>query len=953
MRLVHAVAGYRRWAGSVLAGVLLASVPSGDAMAEEWHFVLRDGRKVPLVKSDAELGVVFRSYGEVDAGRQRLEAAGYGLIEDIEDAPNARVKILRVASTGDVATDDMLADEAVEDVQPVYRFAGVNSPVIATGRMVVKVRANLSANQRESVWEEYGVGDVEIFEGLHDVYVVRPHGSNVDEVLLAEQLADDERTLWANPDFRCAARPAQVTASDQYFEHQWHLHNTGQTGGVEDADIDAPEAWLIADGRDVLFGMYDDSCDVDHEDLQANYLGVGQDITVPFYDPEYLDPRPKAQGDAHGTAVMGLAVAAGNALGVRGVAYRAQFTASRGDYGYSSISEVASAYTFALLLDVDVHINSWGYHALPNPPVVEEALETAFKEGRDLDGPGGEDPLGMVILFSSGNENAENVPGFELSTLPQVIGVGASTDEDTRAGFSNFGAELSFLAPGQGVANLGITTTDTEDGEDEVAQGYNVGGNKVYPESGRILWPDIDPVGSYTGYFSGTSAACPIAAGVAGLILSVNPKLTATEVRIIMEHSCDQISPEDAQYDSITGRSFKYGYGRINAEKAVMAAKDTLTNGGVTWPDIATDVQVDGTTLRWRPGVGTDEFLVLESTRDFGFTPQNDACYDSSQLGCGAAALASVPGAVNVLFVGCDEDCDQDAEQSVEFARPSIGSKLFAIYARSSSGRYSFGISTEAAAIPHPAVTITALPLAGRSPLMVNFNGNALSELGIDKSRTEWDFNIDDDSIIDATTTSRSWIYTVPAGEVRTFTARLTVYDVMGNAGSAEVQIRVIGEDVDEGAAVTRTGEIQVLVGVPGTAGSDVSQGISPFGVELRIEADAPVNVQSVVWDLGDGSRSTGLVAPHVYINESDMPLVLPVTATVTTATAGGATITTTATRLITVLPGTEESDLGEPELPGTRPLGEGGAASPCGAIGMVPLLFGIGFLILLRRRCL
>jgi len=951
MMLVHAVAGYRRWAGSVLAGVLLASVPSGDAMAEEWHFVLRDGRKVPLVKSDAELGIVFRSYGEVETGRQRLEAAGYGLVEDIEDAPNARVKILRVASTGDVVTDDMLADEAVEDVQPVYRFAGVNSPVIATGRMVVKLRSGLSANQRDSLWEKYGIGEVEVFKGLHDVYVVRPHSSNVDEVLLAEQLADDEQTLWANPDFRCAAQPAQVTASDQYFELQWHLHNTGQTGGVDDADIDAPEAWLVADGKDVLYGMFDDSCDVDHEDLRGNYIGIGQDVALPFFDPGYDDPRPKLWWDAHGTAVMGLAVAAGNSLGVRGVAYRAQFTASRGLLDFVSLSDIASAYTFALEQGVNVHINSWGFPGLPNPPVIVEAIETAFKEGRDLDGEGGDDPLGMVILFASHNYNAEIGPQTDLAALPQVIAVGASTDEDIRASYSNYGAELNFLAPGAGNVNLGITTTDTEDGVDNIAQGYNVGGNAVDPFFGYYYGPDIDPAGSYTGQFGGTSSACPIAAGVAGLILSVNPKLTATEVRIIMEHSCDQISPEDAQYDSITGRSFKYGYGRINAEKAVMAAKDTLTNGGVTWPDIATDVQVDGTTLRWRPGVGTDEFLVLESTRDFGFTPQNDACYDSSQLGCGAAALASVPGAANVLFVGCDENCDLDTEQSVEFARPSIGSKLFAIYARSSSGRYSFGISTEAAAIPPPAVTITALPLAGRSPLMVNFNGNALSELGIDKSRTEWDFDIDDDSIIDATSTSRSWIYIVPAGEVRTFTARLTVYDVMGNAGSAEVQIRVIGEDVDEGAAVIHTGEIRVLVGVPGTAGSDVSQGISPFGVELRIESDTPVNVQSVVWDLGDGSRSTGLVAPHVYINESDMPLVLPVTATVTTATAGGATITTTATRLITVLPGTEEPYLGEPELPGTRPLGEGGAATPCGAIGMVPLLFGIGSLILLRRR--
>ena len=920
-------------------------------MAEDWHFVLRDGLKVPLARSDAELGVVFRSHEEVDAARRRIEAAGYGLVEDISDAPNARVKILRVANVGDVATDNMLTDEAVEDVRPVYRFAGANSPVVATGRMVVKLQSGLSTNQRESLWEKYGIGDVEVFEGLRDVYIVWPHSSGVDEVLLAERLADDEQTLWANPDFRCAAQLAQVTASDQYFELQWHLHNTRQTGGVDDADIDAPEAWLIADGRDVLFGMFDDSCDVDHEDLQGNYLGIGQDLALPFYDPGYNDPRPKLWWDAHGTAVMGLAVAAGNSLGVRGVAYRAQFTASRGLLDYVGISDFASAFTFALEQDVDVHINSWGLPGLPNPPVIVEAIETAFKEGRDLDGEGGDDPLGMVILFASHNFNAEIGPQTDLAALPQVIAVGASTDEDIRASYSNYGADLNLLAPGAGNVNLGITTTDTEDGVDRIAQGYNVGGDAIDPFFGYYYGPDIDPAGSYTGQFGGTSAACPIAAGVAGLILSVNPRLTATEVRIIMEHSCDQIGPEDAQYDSITGRSLKYGYGRINAQKAVQAARDTLTNGGVIWPDIATDLQVDRMTLRWRPGVGTDEFLVLESTRDFEFVPQDNACYDSSQLGCGTATLAPLPSAAGVLFTGCHGDCDTETEQSVEFSRPSIGSKLFAIYARSPSGRYSFGASAEAAAIPPPAVTIIASPLEGRSPLTVNFNGNAISEVGIDKSRTQWDFDTDDHSTVDATVTSRSWIYTVPPGEIRTFTARLTMYDVMGNPGFTEVRIRVVGEDVDDGGIVTASGEIRVLVGVPGTAGSDVSEGVSPFGVELRIEADAPVNVQSVLWDLGDGTRATGLAALHTYVNEGETSLVLPVTATVTTSTSGGATVTTTATRLITVLPGTQGPDLGEPELPGTRPLGEGGAATPCGALGMVPLLFGVGFLMLLRRR--
>jgi hypothetical protein len=67
--------------------------------------------------------------------------------------------------------------------------------------------------------------------------------------------------------------------------------------------------------------------------------------------------------------------------------------------------------------------------------------------------------------------------------------------------------------------------------------------------------------------------------------------------------------------------------------------------------------------------------------------------------------------------------------------------------------------------------------------------------------------------------------------------------------------------------------------------------------------------------------------------------------------TAGGTTIPATATRFITVTPGIVGPDVGEPDLPGTRPLGGGGSATPCGALGMVPLVFGMSALMWLRRR--
>jgi hypothetical protein len=81
------------------------------------------------------------------------------------------------------------------------------------------------------------------------------------------------------------------------------------------------------------------------------------------------------------------------------------------------------------------------------------------------------------------------------------------------------------------------------------------------------LQPDAE--GNYTAYFGGTSAATPNAAGVAALVLSVNPDLTGQEVRDILQSTADKIG--EVEYDQ-DGHHDQYGYGRVNAERAVSVA---------------------------------------------------------------------------------------------------------------------------------------------------------------------------------------------------------------------------------------------------------------------------------------------------------------------------------------------------------------------------------------------
>jgi len=951
-----------RWFARLLVAALLCSPLAGAVFADERYVVLRDGRKVPLVKSETELGVVFRRDVAVPAAKQRMASKGLGIIEDIEGAPDARVKLLRVSDVRTVKRDAMKADPAIEEIRPIYRFAGVDSPAVSTGTIVVKVRSDLTDGQRQRFWADYDVTDVTAIDGLHDVY--RVVTSADDEVFVAQHMAGDKRARWAQPNFRRVTRRRQVFPDDQYFTEQWHLNNTGQLGGMVGADIHATEAWLVGEGQDILIGLFDDACDVDHEDLIQNYIGIGHDPSLDSRDPGFTDPRPKQIFDRHGTAVMGLAVARANQIGVRGVSYLSRFTVSRGLGELLTDEEISRVYTFARQQEVDVHINSWGVIG-PNPAIIEDAIETAFAEGRDLDGEDGEDPpLGMVIVFAAGNEGVEKVAGWELSTLPQVLGVGASTDSDRRASFSNYGVDIDFLAPGSDELSGGIATTDNEDSATAIEIGYNFGGFAEDPLTGLFFLPDIDDDGRYTNSFGGTSASCPIAAGVAALILSVNRQLTATNVRIIMEHACDQINPSDAEYHPITSRSLKYGFGRINADRAVRAAEETLTNGGFAWPDVPTSVRIEGTNLRWTGGVGTDEFFVVESTGDFGFIPEDGVCYASAQRGCAQATVASLPAGVEVLDVGCDEDCEDGSEQSVAFTPNEDIAKIFAIYGRDAIGRYSFGATIDSEGgqggsggtggllDPKPAVTISATPLEGVSPLTVQFRGNAVSELEIDASKTEWDFDVEDGASVDATGNSVIHTYEVFSGEIRLFTAQLKMADIAGNEGKATVQIRVVGAGANDDDGLDGSNQIRIVVSLPDTAGSDVSEGTSPFDVVLGIDADNPVTVQSVVWDLGDGERATSRSVLHTYINEGDTPLVLPVTATVTTVTSGGATVAVQASRLITIYPGTGSgASIDPPPLDGTTPEGDGGAATICGTVGMIPLFFMMTGMLWMRRQ--
>jgi subtilisin family serine protease len=101
----------------------------------------------------------------------------------------------------------------------------------------------------------------------------------------------------------------------------------------------------------------------------------------------------------------------------------------------------------------------------------------------------------------------------------------------------------------------GIWTTDRSG-----ADGYNSG----HPSLG-------DAAGDYCNSFGGTSASCPGVAGVAALVLALNPDMRWQEVKELLRSACDPIGEAPGEYDD-QGHSAHFGYGRVNARRAVELA---------------------------------------------------------------------------------------------------------------------------------------------------------------------------------------------------------------------------------------------------------------------------------------------------------------------------------------------------------------------------------------------
>ncbi|MBX3382014.1 MAG: S8 family serine peptidase [Phycisphaeraceae bacterium] len=254
-----------------------------------------------------------------------------------------------------------------------------------------------------------------------------------------------------------------------------------------------------------------------HEDVIIAILDTGVDANhpdlagrlVPGWNV-YNANSDTSDVHGHGTKVAGAAAAAGNnSVGIASVAYTSRVMPIR--IAAADGSATASAMANGLVWSADrlARVANISYAASSS-----SAVRTAAQYFQNAGG---------VVCISAGNQ------GMVLTHAdnPHVLTVSATGTGDALASFTNTGTPINVAAPG-----VGILTTQR-------GGGY--------------------------GSSNGTSFSSPVVAGIAALVFSANPHLTGLQAQQIIMDSADDLGP--------SGWDPGYGWGRVNAARAVSAAR--------------------------------------------------------------------------------------------------------------------------------------------------------------------------------------------------------------------------------------------------------------------------------------------------------------------------------------------------------------------------------------------
>ncbi|MFN8671049.1 MAG: S8 family peptidase [Candidatus Sericytochromatia bacterium] len=332
-----------------------------------------------------------------------------------------------------------------------------------------------------------------------------PSDSNTDELLT--ELKNDSSVDYAERNYKIGHN---YTVNDQKAKEQ---------NGLAVANF--PKAWDITFGsKNIVIAVIDTGADLTHPDLK-NKLVQGYNIIEP--------DKPPMDDNGHGTHASGIAAAeTNNKIGVAGAAPNCKIMPVKALNGKGSGDTVNVAYGIVWAVDHGANVLNLSLGG-PQNETVKRAVEYALAKNVTVVAA-----MGNSALEAEEKKKPSLLKAFPAA-LPGVISVGAVDFSRQRADFSNYGEWISVAAPGVSILST-MPTYETTMTEMEKNKGYD--------------------------FLDGTSMACPMVAGLAGLILSRYPNYTPQEVKAKLESTATDIGKP--------GFDNEYGYGLINAYKAVL-----------------------------------------------------------------------------------------------------------------------------------------------------------------------------------------------------------------------------------------------------------------------------------------------------------------------------------------------------------------------------------------------
>ena len=504
-------------------------------------YTYRGGKKLELAKRPDAF--VARALPEA------LQRAG--IADDAEQVSSASSRVRARAQDVDAL---MARSRALGPTHHAYTLADTGEDFLITDRIFVTFREPLSAEAVGAFAGRYGLRLRERYSDRDCLFQLTEH-CGMNPVKLVVELSENEPlvALAENDLNYMVTKYELVPPSDPDYARQWHLHGHFFHPEVDPrANARCEPAWRLLDSfgsPEVVVGVTDDGCKLDHPDFDSpgKFAAWGYFAGTRLVTSRDIDARPEAMyqaGANHGTSCAGVIAGEADAVLTVGAAPGCRLLPvkweSQGPSLLVNDSKMLTALNF-VADKVDVLSNSWG--SVPRFLFATAVINRLTQ----LAASGGRRGRGILLLWAAGNENCPiqheanvDVPYthgwvFEngawrwqgpqtarrfvnnLAEVPGLMHVAALASTAQRSHYSNYGTGIEICAPSSNshayfrmtVAGRGVTTATGE-------------------------------AGLRTDDFGGTSSATPLVAGIAALVLSAHPELSAFELGSVLRRTASR-----------------------------------------------------------------------------------------------------------------------------------------------------------------------------------------------------------------------------------------------------------------------------------------------------------------------------------------------------------------------------------------------------------------------------